>query len=209
MTQQEARSAPPHGLGAPAILIIAALSLALLWALWTRGGSDKTGATPSLAASSEAKAVDPSPVARPANPVAMHDNIQPLTPEEQKRHVQSQFAAYETLFRNDGVDAAWSMQSEKDIIEAASEPALTALGVPTSYNARCAAHLCKMTMEFNSRSEADDWAQFYPVGMGGTLSSVQSTIDVGPDGKSTLIIFGTRKGFQKMLHPPQPEMMPK
>ena len=112
------------------------------------------------------------------------------------------FSSFETRLRMDTPDAQWSAPAEKSLIEAASEPALTKTGVPENYQAFCSGHMCKITADFATRGQADDWSDFYPVGMGGTVSSVRTMVTPGAHGDARLVIYATRPGFEKLLADP-------
>lgn len=110
-----------------------------------------------------------------------------------------ELASLEQKFRSDSQDGAWSVPAEQRLTEAASEPALAALGMPDDFSATCAAHLCRIAMHFPSRQSADDWAQFYPVGLGETLDALRVEETFEADGGVRLLVFGARQGFAPML----------
>ncbi len=133
---------------------------------------------------------EPSDARRPAPP-----RIRSEPPQSRAER----FLGYETLYRNDAPDPAWSVKAEKDLMDAASEPALTQFGVPEKYQAQCMGRLCKIDMEFATSAQANDWAELYVVETGGVLTSVQTQITSLPGGRAGLTLFGTRSGSEALL----------
>lgn len=150
-------------------------------------------AAPSVAADDATNTTAPVSVA--ATPARLAAQDLPAPDEAQ----QAQFSEFERRFRNDGRDAAWSYATEQKLLDAAADPALTALGMPTSFHTDCSTHMCKTTMDFASRSVADDWLQFYPVGMGEEIGSVDTMQTVDPSGAIRVVIFGARRGHNELL----------
>lgn len=58
-------------------------------------------------------------------------------------------------------------------------------------------------MSFDKQGEASDWAELYVLGMAGAVSLVQTMTTTTPDGRPQLILYGARKGSEKLLVPPQ------
>jgi len=157
-------------------------------------------AEPAVVAENSSSVAQTMPPVRPWSPPKTSGS--PMSIAEQKAAQVDAFSTFETRLRTDTPDAQWSAPAEKNLVEAASEPALTKVGVPENYNAFCSGHMCKITLDFANKSQADDWSDFYPVGMGGTLSSVRTMVSPGANGKAQLIIYATRPGFEKLLADP-------
>lgn len=120
-----------------------------------------------------------------------------------KEQVADQFSSYESSFRNDILDPIWAPGAEKTLMEAATDPSLTEYGVPKDFDASCLGHMCKVTMSFDKQGEASDWAELYVLGMAGAVSLVQTMTTTTPDGRPQLILYGARKGSEKLLAPPR------
>lgn len=125
-----------------------------------------------------------------------------LSRDERIERQRELFSIYEARFRQDAPDAGWAAPAERELVEAASEPALSEFGIPESYNARCTGHMCKFVIGFKTRREAQDWSEFYPATLGGTLSAVQAVIEPTSDGTWALIMYGTRAGSHSLLSVP-------
>jgi len=179
-------------------LVLFALLLALGWS-WLHAVRP-TQPTPAVAVAPAMSGLSPA-VAVPATPIAPPFESS-LTPEQERAQQQSVFSAFETRFRGDTPDASWSAPAEKQLIDAASEPSLTQLGVPLSYNASCTGHMCKLNLSFAQRTEADDWSELYVTGMGGIVSSVRSAVLPNADGTTDLVIYAARSGSESLLFDP-------
>lgn len=131
-----------------------------------------------------------------------------MTSEDRKAYQLSRLSTFENRYRQDGADAAWAMHTENKMLDAAAEPALNQFGTPDSYDADCQAHLCKIVMVFDDLPHAQDWEQFYVTGLGEAVTRVVSSIQVQPDGKANLLIYGTRAGAERLLDFPPPQVQP-
>jgi hypothetical protein len=115
--------------------------------------------------------------------------------------MQKEFSEYEQRFRADIPDPKWAAPAEQNLVDAATDPALTALSTPKTFKADCAGHKCKVQMHFDTLSQAQDWSELYVVGMAPAVSLVRSTVAPVPNGGADLILFGVRHGSEQLLRP--------
>ncbi|TQM06671.1 hypothetical protein FB548_3044 [Pseudoxanthomonas sp. 3HH-4] len=111
-----------------------------------------------------------------------------------------EFSNYESLFLAETrVDLSWAEPAERSLVEAATEEPLVAFGVPSEFNARCVRRLCKVQMAFNDVAQANDWSEIYVLGMADAVTMVRSITFTRHDGRTELILYGTRKGSENLL----------
>lgn len=55
----------------------------------------------------------------------------------------------------------------------------------------CRGELCRMEFVFADPMAAENWANFYPVTVAEHLATVDSFSEAGPDGTTTLLLYGT------------------
>lgn len=177
---------------AVAVVVLGAL---VAWLLLQRGNASDAASPEAAVLADTAPASTPGPVNAGFPPLESR-----LSPVQEREYQQSKLSTFESRYRQDTSDAAWSAPTEKKMMDAATEPALNEFGTPTSYDADCQAHLCKVTMSFATLGQAQDWEQFYVIGLGGAVARVSTTTQMGPDGKASLIIYGTRNGSESLLN---------
>ena len=198
MAPSAAKSNPLAGRTPLFALVLVALLLALGWS-WLHAVRP---VQPGRAVPAATTMPGPSPAVADMDAPIAPPFASNLTPEEERAQQQSVFSAFETRFRGDTLDSSWSAPAEKQLIDAASEPSLTQLGVPLSYNASCTGHMCKLNLSFARRTEADDWSELYVNGMGGIVSSVRSAVLPNADGTTDLVIYAVRSGSESLLFDP-------
>lgn len=111
----------------------------------------------------------------------------------------SRFVRHEKRFSESARGGAWVNQARESLLDAATEPALTTFGMPTSFNADCSSSMCRVAMDFDSRSAADDWAEFFPLGMGKEFGAVDTLRTETPDGRHVLLLYGARIGQSGLI----------
>jgi hypothetical protein len=62
---------------------------------------------------------------------------------------------------------------------------------PVRDDIACRGELCRMEFVFADPASAENWANFYPVAVAGQLDRVDSFSEPGPDGTTTLLLYGT------------------
>lgn len=144
----------------------------------------------------------PAPAASPSATVPPMDTAR-LIPASGERIAEG-MARYEANFRMDKPDASWGPSAERNLVEAATDPALTEFGVPTSFNALCLGRMCKITMMFETQGQASDWAELYVLGTAGTISLAQTLVIPHADGRAELVFYGARAGSESLLAEPAP-----
>ncbi len=132
---------------------------------------------------------------RPSAPGPREDTLGPQHATEFRRALESRFIG-------DSLDPEWSGLAETAVIAAAAEAALEPLGTPLDLRAQCTGHMCRIEIDFDNALSAADWASFYPTSLAPTLSSVHSIIESLPDGRSRVVFYGARTGFNQLLMPP-------
>lgn len=136
-------------------------------------------------------------VSRPAAILSGTPRPSPRTSREEQATL---FSGFEARFREDArMDTAWAQPAERSLVEAATEEALVEHGVPVEFQARCMSRMCKVQMAFDSAGAAHDWSELYVLGMADAVTSVRSVLVPRGDGKTELILYGTRKGSESML----------
>ena len=128
---------------------------------------------------------------------------------EPREQATARMSRYEDRFHEDRLDPAWAPTAERNLVEAATDPSLTALGVPTDFNARCLGRMCKITMMFETQGQASDWSELYVLGTAGAISLAQTMVVPRPDGRAELVFYGARKGSEYLLAEPVAFMGPR
>lgn len=131
-------------------------------------------------------------LADPASGLAqMHKS---MTDVPAQRDARDQLVArLESEHRAEPVDAAWSAQSEVDILSASVEPVMIQGGFqPRDVATECRSRTCRISARFANSGDAQDWSDSLVMQMGGTLSQVKATILPQRDGSSEVRIYGAR-----------------
>jgi hypothetical protein len=103
-------------------------------------------------------------------------------------------AALESGHRSEPVDGAWSGQSEIAVMSASIAPVVLQAGFkPQNVAASCRSRTCRISADFTSAGDAEDWGDRVITQMGGTLSQVKMTIIQKPNGRSEVLMYGTRQ----------------
>lgn len=198
---------PPRSLFWPLVVVTGlAFGLGMATAsLFTNRGADSVPADATAAPDAGHEPAGPSPrsttLAPPSTPVVSGSASPTSAPDSDGHGTQGrEFSHYESLYRAEArVDASWAQPAEHSLVEAATDESLVAFGVPSEFNARCASRLCKVQMAFEDAAQANDWSEIYVLGMGNAVTLVRSMTVVRQDGKTELILYGTRKGYESLL----------
>lgn len=111
---------------------------------------------------------------------------------ELKRNQAKVRAELESRFAADGSDPRWAQGVETAATTAIKKPVLAPFTAPADSDMRCARTMCRMEFIFASEGEADDWAAYYPLGVGAELPVIQSQTTRLPDGRVQLVLYGYR-----------------
>lgn len=122
----------------------------------------------------------------------------PSDAELKRRQVQDR-ARLEARFAADGADPRWAQETETAATQATAEPALAPFDPPAGSEMRCARTMCRMEFTFDSAGAADDWAQFFPLGLAGELPVMQSQQVRLADGRVQLVLYAFRDPKAKPL----------
>lgn len=197
----EARRKSPLVILIPLLLVVAAL---LIWAVM------KQRATPAAAPDAAATTAPARAIAMPAGaaakgvpgsamagapgglggrlPMTEADRIKALAERDR------QMAAYEQSHRAEPIDAAWAARAKSDLDSIVTSEAMVASGIkPADYAADCRSATCRVSAQFKSPGDAEDWGTFYLASSGKTIRQAKMTIIQSPAGGSEMRIYGTRK----------------
>jgi hypothetical protein len=186
------------------MLLLVSLCLAVLFAvLWARsfGTSAEPARSPSVQAVEPVE--QPGSLASLPRSSSLQANasapIQAAALVQDATQHPSRFVRHEDRFAHDARGGAWVNTARESLLDAAAEPALTAFGVPNSFNADCSSRMCRIAMDFESRTAADDWAEFLPLGMGKEFAAVDTLRTETPDGRHVLLVYGARIGHAALI----------
>lgn len=105
-----------------------------------------------------------------------------------------QMAEFERSHRAEPVDAAWASQAQTNLDEIVVSEAIVASGIkPAEYAADCRSATCRISAEFKSSGDAEDWGTFFLASSGKTIRQAKMTILQNPDGTSEVRIYGARR----------------
>lgn len=100
----------------------------------------------------------------------------------------------DTEHRAEPIDAAWSAQSEVNILSASVTPVMIQAGFsPDKVATDCRSRTCRISAQFASSGDAQGWANRLLTQMGGTLSQVKMTLLPQADGSFEVRMYGARK----------------
>jgi hypothetical protein len=124
--------------------------------------------------------------------IALHQQIAKtrVTPTDRARAI----AVMEQSHSAEPVDAAWSATSEVAISSASGSQAVREANLqPLSTDSDCRSKTCRISATFADSGQAQFWASTVVTKMGGTLSQARVATRTLPDGRSEVVIFGTRR----------------
>lgn len=172
------------------VLIVAAVALAL-WTLRPHHTAE-SGAAP--AAGSTPAGVAPTIARSPARMLA-EDPLHVLVSEpgrvqvEHERFISGLARAHATEAR----DPDWGPAAEAALHALASSPAMATTGLaPDRWSSDCRSRTCRVTADFANHDAAQDWANFFLTGTGGTLAGAELSIQRTADHATRVLIFGAR-----------------
>jgi hypothetical protein len=190
------------------LLILAVFAVLLAFTL-TRGGTrPATQAAPDdLATASEVDAAsaltdtfNPQPrgAALPARAVPPTDSRSLFAPErdpEELRAERDQIVRdLEAAHRNQRVDPAWAPRAERQLSEILDDSGIKASTLaPVSFRNECRSNSCRISAEFTSAADAEDWSMMFITSSGGTFQQTRSMLLPLPDGRTEARIYGTRR----------------
>jgi hypothetical protein len=103
-------------------------------------------------------------------------------------------AELESNHKAEPIDAAWSSQSEVNILSATTTKVMTQAGFkPQDVATDCRSKTCRISARFADSGDAEDWGDRLVTQMGPTLSQVKTTVIKLPDGSSEIRMYGARK----------------
>jgi hypothetical protein len=121
----------------------------------------------------------------------------PMTEADRQKALAArdrQMAAFEQSHRAEPVDAAWASKAKADLDAIVTSEAIVASGIkPADYSADCRSATCRISAEFKSSGDAEDWGTFYLASSGKTIRQAKMTIVQNPAGGSEVRIYGTRR----------------
>lgn len=105
-----------------------------------------------------------------------------------------QMAEFERSHRAEPIDAAWASKAQANLDEIVVSEAIVASGIkPGEYKADCRSATCRVSAEFKSSGDAEDWGTFFLASSGETIRQAKMTIIQNPDGTSEVRIYGVRR----------------
>lgn len=126
------------------------------------------------------------------NLAQLHRNMA-APPETQAEHVRL-VGELDGQHRAETVDAAWSAQSEIDILSASIQPVMTEAGLSAQdIAADCRSSTCRISARFAEAGDAQSWGNMLITQMAGSMSQARMAILPLPDGSSEIRIYGVRK----------------
>lgn len=155
--------------------------------------SDAADRQNTLAARSSARAPARSSVTTDPHAVLaqLRKSVDPAVARQARDRI---VAELETQHQAEPVDAAWSAQSEINIMSASITPVVLQAGFkPQNVVTDCRSRTCSISASFTSAGDAEDWGDRVVNQMGGTLSQVKTTVIQLPDGRSEIRMYGARK----------------
>lgn len=103
-------------------------------------------------------------------------------------------AALAAGHRVEAVDATWSPQAQRALAELAADAGLVETGLaPQAFDSECRTRTCRVSATFADYNAAQDWANFFLTGSGGTFAQAELFVDRDTNGKTNVLIFGVRR----------------
>jgi hypothetical protein len=105
-----------------------------------------------------------------------------------------ELAELESLHRAESVGADGKARAEAEMAAIATSHDLKASGIaPTAYRNDCRLATCRISADFKSNGEAEDWGMMLTTMSGSTLRRVRTMVINNPDGSFELHVYGARK----------------
>jgi hypothetical protein len=115
-------------------------------------------------------------------------------PAKLQRARDAELAQLERLHRAEPVDSAWKPLAERSLATVATSRDLEGSGIaPLAYDGDCRSVTCRISAQFTSNGDAQDWGNMLTTMSGNTLRQAQTTVIANPDGTFELRIYGLRK----------------
>lgn len=160
---------------------------------------------PALTAQTSAATVTAAPgAARPTQPAAAPGlagsallSKLPMTEADRLKVLadrDKQMAEFERSHRAEPIDATWAAQARSDLGAIVESEALKTSGIePSDYTADCRSSTCRISANFTSSGNAEDWGTFFLASSGKTLRQAKMTIIQNPQGGAEVRIYGARR----------------
>lgn len=133
----------------------------------------------------------PPPLARtsaglPASRAASRERID-RTVKAGRQRLQAQFSA-------ERADPAWAMGREQDLAAHSTSPQIASLHLDAdNFRANCRSSICRVTADFDNRSNAEDWFALFLTNTGTGLGHASYQLSANPDGSTHIEVYGTAR----------------
>ena len=194
-------ASPQRGL--PWLLVAGVLGVAgwLGWRGWsTHGGTLADERAPAVAADPEAieaarrrsaAQAMPTPSALPPAE-AVREQLARIAEQRKQSAARLDRAKRDAAaaFAQEPVDPVWSAATERRIDQVAALPAIQQnSAAPKDMRVECRSSMCRVTSDFTTSGQADDWTMLFMASVGSTLPQSLVSRVTNPDGSQSVVIY--------------------
>lgn len=178
-----------HAALVPLLVVVAVATAAMMWRPRTRAAAPE----PIAAAATQPAVTAAAP--RSAARMLAEDPLHALLSEPERTGAERErfLAGVARAHAAEARDPAWGPAAEMALQAVASSPAMATTGLaPERWSSDCRSRTCRITAEFADRDAAQDWANFFLTGSGGTLAQAELSLQRTSDHATRVLIFGAR-----------------
>jgi hypothetical protein len=97
-------------------------------------------------------------------------------------------------YSSERADPSWAMAREQSLAASSTSSQIADINVePKDFHADCRSTTCRVTADFASRSNAEDWFSLFLVNTGTRMGKTSYQITANPDGTAHIEIYGTAR----------------
>ena len=97
-------------------------------------------------------------------------------------------------FSSERADPSWAMGREQSLVANSTSPQINDLHVePKNFQAECRSSTCRVTADFTSRSNAEDWFTLFLTNTGTRMGRTSYQLSANPDGSAHIEVYGTAR----------------
>jgi hypothetical protein len=118
----------------------------------------------------------------------------PRNPAEEQAERDRILAQLEQQHNAQPIDPAWAGPAEAALEKLTEDPGLVASQIkPDAYRSECRTSSCRISADFSSHADAEDWSTMYITNTGRTFQRTRSMVIPTGDGGYEARIYGTRR----------------